>query len=107
MTTIGMMMKILGRLHQLPISCANSSNADVPQKIARDFCMGLSHARHTMKQSPANLNAAIKILDTISPRYLRGSDQASLSKFTQLCRHWQMATLDEVNRRAAVARREK
>jgi hypothetical protein len=60
-----------------------------------------------MKQPPMNLGAAIKTLDTISPKHLRGSDQASLSKFMQLCHHWQMATLDEVNRRAAVARREK
>jgi hypothetical protein len=52
-----------------------------------------------------NLNAAIKILDTISPKHLRGSDPASLSKFMQLCHHWQMATLDEVNRRVAEARR--
>ena len=52
-----------------------------------------------------NLNAAIKILDTISPKHLRGSDPASLSKFMQLCYHWQMATLDEVNRRVAEARR--
>ena len=54
-----------------------------------------------------NLSAAIKILDTISPKHLRGSDPASLSKFMQLCHHWQMATLDEVNKRVAVARREK
>ena len=60
-----------------------------------------------MKRPPVNLNAAIKILDTISPKHLRGSDQVSLSKFMQLCHHWQMATLDEVNRRIAVARREK
>jgi hypothetical protein len=58
-----------------------------------------------MKQPPVNLNAAIKMLDTISPKHLRGSDPASLSKFMQLCHHWQMATLDEVNRRIAVARR--
>ena len=72
---------------------------------------------NTMKQPPMNLSAAIKTLDTISPKHLRGSDQASLSKFMQLCgyarrvrkvcHHWQMATLDEVNRRAAVAQREK
>jgi hypothetical protein len=60
-----------------------------------------------MKRPSANLNAAIKRLDTISPKHLRGSDPASLSKFMQLCHHWQMATLDEVNRRVAVARREK
>jgi hypothetical protein len=60
-----------------------------------------------MKRPPANLSAAIKILDTISPKHLRGSDPASLSKFMQLCHHWQMATLDEVNRRVAVARHEK
>jgi hypothetical protein len=60
-----------------------------------------------MKRLPMNLSAAIKILDTISPRHLRGSDPASLSKFMQLCHHWQMATLDEVNRRVAVARHEK
>jgi hypothetical protein len=60
-----------------------------------------------MKRPPMNLSAAIKILDTISPRHLRGSDPASLSKFMQLCHHWQMATLDEVNRRVAVARHEK
>jgi hypothetical protein len=60
-----------------------------------------------MKRPPMNLNAAIKILDTISPKHLRGSDPASLSKFMQLCHHWQMATLDEVNRRVAVARHEK
>jgi len=58
-----------------------------------------------MKRPPMNLNAAIKILDTISPKHLRGSDPASLSKFMQLCYHWQMATLDEVNRRVAEARR--
>jgi hypothetical protein len=57
-----------------------------------------------MKQPPTNLNAAIKILDTISLKHLRGSDPASLSKFMQLCHHWQMATLDEVNRRVAVSR---
>jgi hypothetical protein len=45
-----------------------------------------------------NLSAAIKILDTISPKHLRGSDPASLSKFMELCHHWQMAALDEVNR---------
>jgi hypothetical protein len=60
-----------------------------------------------MKRLPMNLSAAIKILDTISPKHLRGSDPASLSKFMQLCHHWQMATLDEVNRRVAVARHEK
>jgi hypothetical protein len=60
-----------------------------------------------MKRLPMNLSAAIKILDTISPRHLRGSDPASLSKFMQLCHHWQMATQDEVNRRVAVARHEK
>jgi hypothetical protein len=60
-----------------------------------------------MKRPPVNLSAAIKILDTISPKHLRGSDPASLSKFMQLCHHWQMATLDEVNRRVAVARHEK
>jgi len=60
-----------------------------------------------MKRPPANLSAAIKILDTISPKHLHGSDSASLSKFMQLCHHWQMATLDEVNKRVAVARREK
>jgi hypothetical protein len=54
-----------------------------------------------------NLSAAIKILDTISPKHLRGSDPASLSKFMQLCHHWQMAALDEVNRRVAVGRHEK
>jgi hypothetical protein len=59
-----------------------------------------------MKQL-ANLNAPNKILDTISPKHLRGSDPASLSKFMQLCHHWQMATLDKVNRRIAVARRKK
>jgi hypothetical protein len=62
---------------------------------------------NTMKQPPENLNAPVKILDTISSKHLRGSDTASLSKFMQLCHHWQMATLDEVNRRAALARREK
>jgi hypothetical protein len=60
-----------------------------------------------MKRPSVNLSAAIKILDTISPKHLRGSDPASLSKFMQLCHHWQMAALDEVNRRVALARREK
>ena len=60
-----------------------------------------------MKRHPMNLSAAIKILDTISPKHLRGSDPASLSKFMQLCHHWQMAALDEVNRRVAVGRHEK
>ena len=58
-----------------------------------------------MKRPPVNLSAAIKLLDTISPKHLRGSDPANLSKFMQLCHHWQMAALDEVNRRGAVARR--
>jgi hypothetical protein len=57
-----------------------------------------------MKRLSVNLNAAIKLLNTISPKHLRGSDPASLSKFMQ-CHHWQMATLDEVNRRIAMARR--
>jgi hypothetical protein len=60
-----------------------------------------------MKRPPMNLDAAIKILDTISPKHLRGSDSASLSKFMQLCHHWQIATLDEVNRRVAVAHSER
>jgi hypothetical protein len=60
-----------------------------------------------MKQSSANLDAAIKLLDTISPRHLRGSDAESLSKFMQLCHHWQIATLDEVNRRVAEVRSER
>jgi hypothetical protein len=53
-----------------------------------------------MKQPPVNLNAAINLTNTISPK-----DPASLSKFMQLCHHWQIATLEEVNRRIAVARR--
>jgi hypothetical protein len=60
-----------------------------------------------MKRPPMNLDAAIKILDTISPKHLRGSDSASLSKFMQLCHHWQIATLDEVNRRVAVEHSER
>jgi hypothetical protein len=58
-----------------------------------------------MKRPSVNLNAAIKLLDTISPKHLRGSDPASLSKFMQLCHHWQMAALDEVNRRAGSERK--
>jgi hypothetical protein len=57
-----------------------------------------------MKRRPSeNLNAAIKLLDTISPKHLRGSDPVSLSKFMQLCHHWQLHTLAEVNRRTAEA----
>jgi len=58
-----------------------------------------------MKRPSANLNPAIKLLDTISPKHLRGSDSASLSKFMQLCHHWQMAALDEVNRRSGSERK--
>jgi hypothetical protein len=57
-----------------------------------------------MKRPSVNLNAAIKLLDTISPRHLRGSSRESLSRFMQLCHHWQMLTLDEVNRRVVEAR---
>jgi hypothetical protein len=58
-----------------------------------------------MKRPSVNLNAAIKLLDTMSPKHLRGSDPASLSKFMQLCHHWQMAALDEANRRAGSERK--
>ena len=52
-----------------------------------------------------NLNAAVKLLDTISLDHLRGSDPESLSRFMELCRHWQVLARDEVNRRVAEARR--
>ena len=58
-----------------------------------------------MKQPPVNLNAAINLLNTISQStFVAQIRQASL--FMQLCHHWQMATLVEVNWRS-VARREK
>jgi len=52
-----------------------------------------------------NLDAAVKLLDTISLDHLRGSDRESLLRFMELCRHWQVLARDEVNRRVAEARR--
>jgi hypothetical protein len=54
-----------------------------------------------------NLNAAVKLLDTISLDHLRGSDRESLLRFMELCRHWQVLVGDEVNRRIEEARRKK
>jgi hypothetical protein len=58
-----------------------------------------------MKRPPVNLNAAVKLLDTISLDHLRGSNRESLLRFMELCRHWQVLARDEVNRRVAEARR--
>ena len=60
-----------------------------------------------MKRPPMNLDAAVKLLDTISLDHLRGSDRESLLRFMELCRHWQVLAGDEVNRRVEEARRKK
>jgi hypothetical protein len=56
-----------------------------------------------MKRPSVNLSAAVKLLGTISLDHLRGSDR-SLLRFMELCRHWQVLSRDEVNRRVAEAR---